>query len=164
MDFEFKDNSIVSIRVDDCVSHELETIQLVRALIDDVSLSKNINIVKSEYPFSHLDFLMYNRQNLRTLGIECKSFVDEPSELSCLKIKTILRDYDFKVIYVIKYASQLLWVNLRAIDFDKVEVVDRFKKTNRGLEEEKRYVLSSYMNNDLDELSTFITLSMIGKD
>jgi hypothetical protein len=106
---------------------------------------------------------MYNKQNLRCIGIECKSFKDEPCELAILKIKNLFKFYDLKIIYAIKHLDNLLWVNLNDIDFDKVEIVDRFCYCNEKKEylPEKRYALKDHMSSDMDALSTYLTLAMI---
>ena len=142
----------ISIRIDaDCVSTEFETISFVKSVID-CQFVERLEFKKSTYRFARADFIILNKENIKSIIVECKSFRHVPTFLNKSKVDSLRRHYHEPFV-VIKHNTEYYWLRVNAIDWKTLPIINE--------ETEPAYYVSGLLSNDYDELGNQILIGLM---
>ena len=142
----------------DFVSNELSTMNFIKYLFDN-DFVRRLQFIKSSYKMARVDFLILNKENLKSIVIEVKDWLKRPPTfISKNKIDNLLKHYD-KSFLVLSHKAKYYWLDVKKTKWDEVELLKI--PNNREDAYDCCYNIEHLLSTDYEDLELQMRLYLI---
>lgn len=140
------------------VSGELDCKKFILSLYP-CDFVERVEIIKSEYKDARVDFLIFNRENLKHFVVETKDWLSKkPTFISVSKIRNIYKHYSGNGLLILSHNKTYYWLDILKIDWDNVNTFEIPKKND---EMDLCYDIENLLSCDIEKLSIVLLLRLI---
>lgn len=147
-----------NIKISSFVSNESNTLHFLKRLFY-VDFYDRLQFIKSSYKMARVDFMILNKENLKSIVIEVKDWLKRPpSFISKNKIDNLIKHYD-KSFLVLSHLNTYYWLDVRKTKWEEVEILKI--PNNREDAYDYCYNIENLLSTDYENLEIQMRLYLI---
>ena len=141
------------------VSSELDCEKMILSMYPSDFVGR-IQIFKSEYSQARVDFLILNKENLKSFVVETKDWLKRPPTfISVSKIINIQKHYSGNGILILSHKQQYYWLDILKVDWNNVEKIKINNKNEADYD--LCYDIEKLLSTDMGDLSNVLLLRLL---
>ena len=141
------------------VSSELDCEKMILSMFPSDFVGR-IQIFKSEYKEARVDFLVLNKENLKSFVVETKDWLKRiPTFISVSKIINCKKHYSGNGILILSHKQKYYWLDILKIDWNNVNTIQIRNKKDGDYD--LCYEISNILSNDMEDLSNVLLLRLL---
>tara|TARA_R110000803_G_scaffold210212_1_gene281435 strand:+ start:236 stop:676 length:441 start_codon:yes stop_codon:yes gene_type:complete len=141
------------------VSSELDCEKMILSMYSSDFVGR-IQIFKSEYKNARTDFLVLNKENLKSFVVETKDWLKkEPTFISVSKIINCKKHYSGNGILILSHKQKYYWLDILKIDWENVKTIKIPNKNDADYD--LCYDIEILLSTNMEELSNVLLLRLL---